>query len=355
MVTRVPKNYVQAGLLLLTFLLTACNRSAPSEPVVPAPAPTPAAVISWSQGSDATLGRFEAQSATVGGKLYVFGGYTDDSAIPKAYRSNVYDPVVDTWAALPDAPRPLTHAGDASDARHIYFAGGVVGAENPLELAKFNASSEVWRYDTVAESWSRLPDLPQPRGAGALELLGGALHFFGGTGLDRYTSVGDHWVLPLGGESWLPAAPLPDPRNHLASAVVGGKLYAIGGQHGHNETLVTQDSVHVWDPAQPESWQAVASLPYGLGHVGSTASVYGGKIYLVGGETSRFKYSSDVLVYDPEADLWTSTTPFPTAEHSLLGGVIGDELVIVGGSDLSTRTLRGALLPPGAATITAND
>lgn len=341
---------IAAGCLFALLVLAACSQQSGTQapPSAPEPPTTPPATITWSPGAVAPLGRFEAQSAVVGGKLYVVGGYTDASIIPKAYHNHAYDPQTDTWAVLPDAPRPLTHAGVVSDARAIYFAGGVVGAENPLELAKFNASSEVWRFDTVAQTWSRLPDLPEPRGAGALGLVGRTLHFFGGTGLDRYTSVDDHWTLSLdelegGGAAWQPSAPLPNARNHLASAVVGGKLYAIGGQHGHNETLITQDTVHVWDPAQPERWQEVASLPYGLGHASNTALVYEGKIYLVGGEVTRFNASNEVLVYDPAVDRWSTTTAFPTAEHSLLGGVIGDEFVITGGSSLSARTLRGAL------------
>jgi N-acetylneuraminic acid mutarotase len=314
----------------------------------------PIATITWSPAAPAPLGRFEAQSAVVGDTLYVVGGYTDAPIIPRNYSLHAYHPQTDTWSALPDSPRPLTHAGVTSDERYLYFAGGVVGATNPLELAKFDAIAEVWRFDTVTETWSALPDLPQPRGAGALELLGRTLHFFGGTGTDRYSSVGDHWTLSLdevaqGGGTWQVAAPLPNARNHLASAVLGGKIYAIGGQHGHNETLVTQRDVHVWDPERPDRWQQVASLPYGVGHAGNTALVYGGNIYLIGGEVVRFKSTDAVLVYDPVADRWEATTPFLTAEHSLLGGVIGDEIIVTGGSSLSTRTLRGALSFPESA------
>lgn len=188
---------IRARALAVGFalLLTACSQQAAhTPPEVPA---SPAATITWSPAAPAPIGRFEAQSAVVGDRLYVVGGYTDASIIPRDYSLHAYDPQTDTWTALPDAPRPLTHAGVTSDERYIYFAGGVVGATDPRVLAKFDAIAEVWRFDTVTETWSALPDLPQPRGAGALELVGRTLHFFGGTGTDRYSSVGDHWTLSL--------------------------------------------------------------------------------------------------------------------------------------------------------------
>lgn len=317
----------------------------PTTPGLTTPKPGgPVATISWEAAAAAPLSRFEAQSAVVDGKFFVLGGYTDPSILPVSFEANMYDPKADTWTRLPDLPRPITHAGSAADGNNIYLAGGVSGSANPAVSAKFSASSEVWRYHVPTQTWRALPPLPEPRGAGALAVVAGELHFFGGTTRDRYTQVGDHWTLSLdGGTAWEVAVPLPNLRNHLSSVVLGGKLYAIGGQHGHNETLVTQRSVHVWDPETPDSWTELASLPYGLGHTSNTTLAYQGRIYVIGGETERFVFSDAVLVYDPGTDAWTTTTSFPTREHSLLGGIVGDRVFVTGGSDLSLRTVRGTL------------
>jgi hypothetical protein len=310
--------------------------------------PAATITVSWERAADAPLGRTEALGGVLGGKLYVFGGYTSFDVIPKSFEAHVYDPQTDLWTRLPDLPRPLTHTGTASDGQSFYFAGGVVGSSTPGVLEKIDATREVWRFDTVSQSWSAMPPLPEPRGAGTLELLGNTLHFFGGTGLDRYTSVGDHWTLDLGGSGvWEPAAPLPIPRNHLASAVVNGKIYAIGGQEGHNETLVTQTAVHVWDPAEPDGWREAADLPYGLSHIGHAALVLeDGRILVAGGETGAREGARDVssvIVYDPDSDSWSYTTPLPFERHSFVGGVVGGEVILGGGSRLNTRTYRGIL------------
>lgn len=327
---------------LLLGLLTACDLSQPN---TSAPTFTPAA-ITWERVADAPLARFEGQSVVVGERLYVFGGYTDSSIIPKSFEVNVYNPADDTWDTLPELPRPLTHAGTATDGRSIYLAGGVVGSEDPQDTAKIPATTEVWRFDTLTEVWSAMPPLPQPRGAGALVVLGDALHYFGGTGEDRYQEVGEHWALPLSGGAWRSLAPLPNPRNHIAGVVVANAIYAVGGQHGHNETLVTQASVERYDPAT-DSWTRRASLPYGLGHVGNSTVAVDGLIYVVGGETGGYGlYTDNVLVYDPELDAWSTTTPYPRAENSLLGGAIGESIFITGGSERSLHTLKGTLVAP---------
>ncbi len=324
--------------VLITLCLSSCNvRPNETSSFIPA-------VIRWEPVANAPLARFEAQSAVVKGKLYTFGGYTDGSIVPKSFEANVYDPSRDTWARLPDMPRPITHAGTAEDGKNIYLAGGVIGSSDADEAEKIPATDEVWRYNTQTRVWSETPPLPEARGAGALVVLNNTLHYFGGTGTDRYQEVGEHWALPLDGSTtWQTRAPLLNPRNHLAGIVVDNVIYAIGGQHGHNETLVTQASVERYDFAA-DRWLPMASLPHGLGHIQHTTVALDGRIYVVGGETRDYgTYTDEVLVYDPELNAWSETTPFPTKENSLIGGAIGNTIYITGGSGRSLRTLRGTL------------
>lgn len=215
----------------------------PSEPENGGDEGVPAFSIDWTEVANAPVARFEGQSAVVGEKLYVLGGYTDGSVMPKSFEADVYDPASDTWERLPDLPRPITHAGTTAYGTDIYLAGGVVGSQDPDENEKLPATTEVWRFDTEALEWSAVTPLPEPRGAGALVVLDDTLHFFGGTGEDRQEAVWDHWQLDLNDSSaWLEKAPIPNPSNHLAGVVVEGIIYAVGGQHGHNETLETQST-----------------------------------------------------------------------------------------------------------------
>lgn len=275
----------------------------------------------------------------VDGRLYVFGGYTDTSYIPLTRRADVYDPRSDRWSELPDMPMAITHAGVATDGANIYLAGGVVGSGAG---DKISATTAVWRYTIASQQWTSIPSLPEPRGAGDLALLGRTLHFFGGTGIDRYVSEDEHWTLSLDdGTEWTPAAPLPNARNHLAAAVVDGALYVIGGQYGHNETLVTQRSVQLYDAAQ-DQWIERAPLPAGRSHIAT--AVVNGQIYVFGGEEQHGVAQDEVFVYDPRTNAWTSATPLPLPRLSGVAGVIDGAILYTGGS-LQRITYKGALAP----------
>lgn len=287
--------------------------------------------INWSPSvAPSPIGRSEAESAVVDGKIYVFGGYTDTSFIPKTKRTDVYDPVNNTWQRLEDMPNPITHAGTAVAGRDIYLAGGLIGTAAGTEI---NAARDVWKYNVDTNKWTAMPKLPRPRHAGELSLLNGQLHFFGGTGINREVSRGNHWILSLdGGTNWTQAAPLPNPRNHIGDAVIGGKIYAIGGQHGNEGTSVTQNSVHVWDPAQPNTWTAVANMPQSLSHIAKATFEMGNRIIVAGGQEVHSSSISDVIAYNPLSNSWTPLTSLPTARHSGIAEVIKNQIFYLTGA-----------------------
>lgn len=59
----------------------------------------------------------------------------------------------------------LTCSGTATDAQSFYFAGGVVGSSTPGKLEKTDAPCEVRRFDTISQSQSAMPPLPEPPSA----------------------------------------------------------------------------------------------------------------------------------------------------------------------------------------------
>src|SRR5207248_9814958 len=104
----------------------------------------------------------------------------------------------------------------------IYFVGGLRGGYPGV------ASSDVYRYDTATNKWTRLPSLPQAMAAGNAAIVDGQLHYFGGIGADsRDQDFSIHYVLSLSdlaaGNSdvtWTTAADMPAPRDHFSSAAV---------------------------------------------------------------------------------------------------------------------------------------
>jgi hypothetical protein len=197
--------------------------------------------------------RGEAQGAAVGSRLFVFGGFTSGGPVnlPATARSDAYDAATNAWQPVADLPVVVTHAPAVVDGETIWLIGGYVG-DSPGP-----ATDQVWRYSVVTNAWSPGPALPAARGAGGAAIIGGELHYFGGT--SRGSGKGspdeeEHWALRLdGGTTWEPRAPLPNPRNHLAGVTLGNRLYAIGGQHAENENTGNQRQVDAYDPAT-DAW-----------------------------------------------------------------------------------------------------
>ena len=185
--------------------------------------------------------------------------------------------------------------------------------------------------------------MPQARGAGALVLLDGKLHFLGGTDIDRTTALTDHWVLDLadGGGSGPPAAPVPVARNHVAAVTVGGMIYVIGGQTGHDETAIMQTEVYAYDPAT-DTWTERAPLPRLRSHITEATVVWNGRIIVLGGEDAHTSMVSEVNEYDPVTNTWSMLDPLPAARNSGVAGVIGNQIYYtMGAPGVRTTTYRG--------------
>ncbi|MDB5358408.1 MAG: hypothetical protein JWN24_4861 [Phycisphaerales bacterium] len=312
----------------------------PPDPNPPPPNPTPTPpppqsnVLDWKTVASSPVALLEAQSAVANGKLYVFGGYNVDSPnFLATTQADSYDPATNTWTRLADMPEPLTHIGVATDGQFIYLAGGYVTSYK-TGYQTFG-TRDVWRYDIAHNTWSAFVPLPAPRAAGAMVLLGRALHYFDGVDPTR-AGHADHWVLNLDDPSpkWVALAPLPASRNHITGTVLDGKIYAIGGQPNTNDATPSAD-LFMWDPAHPNAWTALASMPEPRSH--AVTAVVNGRIIVVGGATTGDVALSSVIAYDPLTNTWASLTPVPSPRLAPAGGYVDGRLIVTTGDDQGLR------------------
>ena len=151
----------------------------------------------------------------VNGKLYVFGGFQNgpNSSIIALTRSYVYDPTTNTWTRIADEPEAMTHAGVVVDGTTFWFIAPYVG-DSPGP-----GSTDVWKYDTLTNTWSAGPSLPVARG-GNRRLIGRQIHFVGGTDITRMINESDHFMLDLDNQDagWQTLAPMPNARNNMSGA-----------------------------------------------------------------------------------------------------------------------------------------
>ncbi len=290
-----------------------------------------AAELAWRELPDMPAGKWEAATALVDGKLYLFGGYTE--GVRSSKRSDVFNPRDGSWARIQDMPSAVSHLNAVIDGRTVWFAGGF------KDGYKGHAIAEVWNYDIDNDRYAAAPLLPEPRAGGGLVLVGRKLHYLGGLKADRDTNAGEHWVLDLdswaaGSARWRTAAPLPDPRNQFSTIAVGAKIYAIGGQYHHDSMQLDQPRVDIYDAAT-ESWSSGPALPKGHSHAEAGTFVHGGRIYMVGGHTTpaggRKSIDPDILVLRPGGD-WELLGKLPMPLSSPAAAIVGGKLFVAGGS-----------------------
>jgi fibronectin type 3 domain-containing protein len=310
----------------VTTVDTAGNESAQSQTQATiGTAPDSFTTVTWTTGTQNPLARHEAFGAVVDGKLYLFGGYFGDPQFTPTTRADAYDPVANTWTQIADLPRGLSHAGATAVGTNIYFAGGY-----PAQLdgtGQNFSSTEVWKYDTLTNTYSPMPALPGGRGGGALVAVDGFLHFFGGSNPSRVDATTNHWRLALsGGTQWQARAPMPVPRNHLGGVALNGKIYAVGGQSGQDQTATYRADVHMYDPVT-NTWTAVASLPLGISHNNASTITMGGRIIVIGGERGYGQPIADVRAYTPSSNTWVDLTPLPTNRAAGVAAAIDGTLI----------------------------
>jgi hypothetical protein len=180
----------------------------------------------WRQVAEMPEGRGAGTAVAVGTTVYVAGGVSGGEV---ASQMLVYDTTGDRWTTAPGPPTPREHLGGAAfgDACEpnqrcgeglVYTVGGRTGAGN---LGAFEA------YDPRSGRWTKLPDLPTPRGGmSAAATCSGHVVAVGGEARATFPEV-EAYDIRAG--RWQSLPPLPTPRHGLGVVTVGSTLYTLSG------------------------------------------------------------------------------------------------------------------------------
>ncbi|MEP7234157.1 MAG: kelch repeat-containing protein [Ignavibacteriota bacterium] len=117
----------------------------------------------------------------------------------------------------------------------------------------------------------------------------------------------------------------------LTASVVGGKIYVIGGSD--YATNAGQTDVRVFDPVS-DTWTVLNTTGHIGLRTGATASVVNNKIYLIGGIEEDYTTPNDtVSVFDPALNTWTALTTSGTFTHRTAhaASVLNGKIYIFGG------------------------
>jgi N-acetylneuraminic acid mutarotase len=173
------------------------------------------------QGPRGALG-----AAAIDGLLYVAGGSSGDLSGPATADLARYDPAAAHWDMLAPMPTAREHLAVAAAGGLLVTIGGRDGSHEDPDLL---SATEV--YDPVVDRWAARAALPVPRAGMGVASDGGAVVVLGG---ERFTgdaplSLDAVNRYDVATDEWSALAPLPVGRHGLAAAIVAGTLYAISG------------------------------------------------------------------------------------------------------------------------------
>jgi N-acetylneuraminic acid mutarotase len=239
------------------------------------------------------------------------------------------------WAYVSPIPTAVRYIAATSDGTYAYAAGGY----NDFRI---ETSNQFVRYNPVANTWTALP--PLPTGLLGLSLVyapnANKVFVFGGADIS-FTPNNLTRMYDLATGQWSSGAAMPGPRWGMAAAYTGGKIYLAGGFNGPSATNV-QSQLWEYDPLANTWATSRAALPAARGAAG--AGVRNGHLYLLGGMASGGLGTTTVYDYDIAADTWTARTPLLSAVFSPGSGVLYDKIWVFGGGS-SSQAARG----PGSA------
>jgi N-acetylneuraminic acid mutarotase len=269
--------------------------------------------------------RTEVAAATVGGKIYLVGGFEEPS-ISNVVNLSItpvveeYDASTDKWSSKASMPVGLHHVGVGVVGGRLY----VIGGYKQSGLSVWAAVGTLYAYDPAVNAWTELAAMPTARGALSVSVHEGNLYAIGG--FDGKGNSAAVEVYDPAKNVWSTRASLPTPRDHLATATAAGKVYAIGGRvkgDYHRNLSVTE----VYDPGS-DKWTKAPDLP--TARSGITAAEIGGRVYVFGGEGANGTFHENEA-YDPAREAWQVMAPMPTARHGLGSGVIDGHIHLISG------------------------
>lgn len=153
----------------------------------------------WTEMAPLPIARHAHGAAVAHGKLYIVGGLEEDGDSFRITNTvSVYDPVTNAWSDAVSAITRRAYPGVASLGGMLYIAGGFDFTE---EDEAPTDSGDLHRFDPGAGSWTRLHDLPSQRLMPSASFVGDMLYVMGGALSDA--PVADVDALPVLAKSGL--------------------------------------------------------------------------------------------------------------------------------------------------------
>ena len=241
---------------------------------------------------------------SIGGKLYVGGGYNSSSGCQTGFYE--YDPRTNTWTTKAPIPIGLASYGFVINGKG-YTVCGIT--------ANGTIVPNVYMYDPVLDQWTRKRDFTEGtmRQNHTCFSLNGYGYMFGGFigGSPPNNVLEEMWQYNPTLDTFIKMTSCPGPpgRNGPAAVVINNQAYVGMGCTSNAGTFYRD--FYLFDPVS-NTYTLKDSIPTGRSSVANFT--WGGKGYVGLGVGPGPLYLNDFWIYDPVANTWT-------ADNNYGGGV----------------------------------
>jgi len=287
-----------------------------------------AARAGYAQGTWTELAPVPAptEGMTVGGVGKVIITAYGASSTGDTNLTRLYDFAADSWSLGSPAPLPARSEAAYGDTTHAGFLYVIGGGNSGGVL------SDLQRYDPVTDTWTTLASMPTAR-AGAvaavvdnnLFVIGGRLSAAGPCNGGPYLATVEKYDTDT--DTWSTVAPLPSPRSDLAAVAHGGKVFVFGGCTG---TASVTSEVDMYNPETNTWTTGLAPMP--TARASLVAGHSGQRVYAIGGWNGGSAVNVNE-VYNIAANSWSTDTPPPTARLEAGTHSHGGRVYVVGGAN----------------------
>lgn len=183
----------------------------------------PATDTQWTPIASMMAGRERGAAVTgvMGGKIYVAGGFR---MVAASDQFDVYDPVANAWEPRGTLPATRDHACGGAIGDEMILAGGRTVQTN-------SPRPDVYSYKESLGMWTVRASMPTGRGGMGCGVIGGKLYATGGEGNPAVASgvFPDVEVFDPASNTWTELPDMPNPKHGVGGAVWDGALYLCGG------------------------------------------------------------------------------------------------------------------------------
>ncbi len=284
----------------------------------------------WRNAASLPLPVQEIYPCLHNGEIWVAGGLSPEASEFVTDRVSRYNVADDTWRPGPLLPEPRHHGFLVSIGGELYLFGGFLVASG----GRWSASKDVLKLD--GDQWLKVGAMPKAQMETVAAVADGRIHFAGGRApsgtanaqWNDQSDVATHQVFNPETLETTTAPPLPAARNSAASFVIGSDWHVVGGRTVGGGNSAQHD---IFD-FTTGSWREGAPLPQAQG--GLAAASIGTQGYVFGGEyfSGSGGVYSEVWCYDGETEQWSQSGDMPLPRHGLGAVTANNQIYVVAGA-----------------------